>query len=348
MTQTTQNTTLPVPSFFDEKKVGEVWHIPYTERGRQAQDWAKRYGITTAATDRTRIGLMIIDAQNTFCVPGYELFVGGRSGTGAVDDNVRLARFIYRELARITNIIVTMDTHVPFQIFHTLFWVNDQGEHPADFTMITVKDVESGVWKVNPALAVPYAKGNYRYLQDYSRHYVRSLEDGGKYLLTEWPIHAQLLGIDHALVSAIGEAVHFHQIARTSPVDVQIKGGNPFTENYSVLRPEVLDDQFGNPIAQRNTKFIEALLAFDVLIIAGQAKSHCVAWTIADLLNEIAAKDRSLAEKVYLLEDCTSPVVVPGLDYTQAADEAFERFAQAGMHVVRSTDPLETWPGLKL
>ena len=56
------------------------------------------------------------------------------------------------------------------------------------------------------------------------------------------------------------------------------------------------------------------------------------------------SRDRGLAEKVYLLEDCTSPVVVPGVvDYTDEADAAFDRFAEAGMHVVRSTDPIENW-----
>jgi len=39
------------------------------------------------------------------------------------------------------------------------------------------------------------------------------------------------------------------------------------------------------------------------------------------------------------LEDCTSPVVVPGVvDFTEAANEAFQRFAAAGMNVVKSTE----------
>jgi hypothetical protein len=39
--------------------------------------------------------------------------------------------------------------------------------------------------------------------------------------------------------------------------------------------------------------------------------------------------------------------VVPGVvDYTDDADAAFQRFVDAGMHVVRSTDPIETWPDL--
>jgi nicotinamidase-related amidase len=73
-------------------------------------------------------------------------------------------------------------------------------------------------------------------------------------------------------------------------------------------------------------------------VIAGQAKSHCVAWTIADLLDDLRKEDPALAQKIYLLEDCTSPVVVPGADYTEQADAAFARFAEAGMHLVKSTD----------
>ena len=80
------------------------------------------------------------------------------------------------------------------------------------------------------------------------------------------------------------------------------------------------------------------MLGFDAIIIAGQAKSHCVAWTIDDLLTEILARERKLAKKVYLLEDCTSPVVVPGVvDFTEQADAAFQRFGAAGMNVVKST-----------
>jgi nicotinamidase-related amidase len=154
-------------------------------------------------------------------------------------------------------------------------------------------------------------------------------------------------GIGHALVSAVEEAIFFHSIARYSLPDFQVKGSNPLTENYSVLSPEVLEDADGNQIAEKNTRFIGALLEFDAIVIAGQAKSHCVAWTIDDLLSEMEASDKRLVKKVYLLEDCTSPVVIPGVvDYTDQANEAFQRFSDAGMHVVSSTDSLENWPGI--
>jgi nicotinamidase-related amidase len=85
------------------------------------------------------------------------------------------------------------------------------------------------------------------------------------------------------------------------------------------------------------------------VIIAGQAKSHCVAWTVDDLLAEIRLSNEPLAEKMYILEDCCSPVVIPEvIDYTEEADAAFQRFADAGMHIVRSTDPIGSWPGIRL
>ncbi|WP_072621340.1 isochorismatase [Spirulina major] len=346
----TITTQLPIPSFFNPQSLREVWRVPYQDRAQQAQDWAKLHGITPAAKDTTRLCLMAIDVQNTFCLPEFELFVGGRSGTGAIDDNGRLCEFIYRNLNRITEIAPTLDTHTAMQIFHPIFWVNDAGEHPTPAaTMITYEDVCNGVWKVNPGMTYSLAGGHYLALQKHALHYVKRLSDEGKYPLTVWPYHSMLGGIGHAIASAVEEAMFFHAIARHSQTRFEIKGGNPLTENYSVLRPEVLTGADGRPIAQKNTRFIQKLLDFDAVVIAGQAKSHCVAWTIDDLLTEIQAQDPTLAQKVYLLEDCTSPVVVPGVvDFTDQGNAAFQRFADAGMHLVKSTDPIEQWPGLDL
>jgi len=343
---TTQATKrLPIPAHFDASRVGEVWRVPYQDRAVQAREWAKQHGIQSAVEDRIRIGLLLIDVQNTFCLPDFELFVGGNSGMGAVEDNVRLCEFIYRNLGVITAIAPTMDTHTVMQIFHPIFWINEAGKHPTPAaTNITPEDIQQGIWKVNPAVANSIAGGDYSKLEKHALHYVTQLSGAGKYPLTIWPYHSMLGGIGHALVSAVEEALFFHSIARNSQTRYEIKGNNPLTENYSILRPEVLDGDDGLPIAQENASLIQHLFEFDAVIIAGQAKSHCVAWTIADLLTEIKAKDASLAKKVYLLEDCTSPVVVPGVvDYTEQADEAFERFAAAGMHLVQSTQPLDSW-----
>ena len=71
--------------------------------------------------------------------------------------------------------------------------------------------------------------------------------------------------------------------------------------------------------------------------------------TIADLPTEIQVFDPALASKVYLLEDCTSPVVVPAvIDFTEQADAAYQRFAEAGMHLVQSTNAIANWKGMTL
>jgi nicotinamidase-related amidase len=264
-----------------------------------------------------------------------------------VEDNIRLCEFIYRNLSQITQIALTMDTHTAVQIFHAAFWINDAGEHPSPMTLISAAEVEQGLWQVDPAIAAALQQP-YETLQAYALHYVQQLAQQDKYLLTIWPYHSMLGGIGHAVVSAVEEACLFHNLARHSQTHFEIKGGNPLTENYSVLQPEVLSDQNQQAIAQKNSGFLHYLLEFDAVIIAGQAKSHCVAWTIADLLSEIQATDPKLAQKVYLLEDCSSPVVVPGvIDFTDSAEAAYARFAEAGMHRVKSTEPLASWPELK-
>jgi nicotinamidase-related amidase len=341
---------LPIPPHFEPPRVGEVWRVPYARRAQQAEAWAKRHGLRPVSDDEVRVCLILVDCQNTFCSPEFELFVAGRSGMGAVEDNVRLCEFLYRNLGVITQMVPTMDTHTAMQIFHPVFWVNEAGKHPVGGqTIISLEDLEKGIWKVNPGVACSVVDSEYDYLQRHALHYVRTLTAGGKYPLLIWPYHAILGGVGHALVSAVEEALFFHCLARQSQTRFEQKGGNPLTEHYSALEPEVMLGPDGEQIGRPNPEFFKRLIDFDVVIIAGQAKSHCVAWTIHDLLTGILERDPGLVEKVYLLEDCTSPVVVPGVaDFTDQANEAFQRFADAGMHAVRSTDPIQSWPGIQL
>lgn len=334
---------LPIPPHFAPERVGEVWRVPYEERAAEAERWAAQHDIAPAADDRLRICLVAVDVQNTFCTPGFELFVAGRSGTGAVDDSRRLCEFVYRNLGSITEIVPTLDTHQAMQIFHSVFLVDAEGRHPAPYTLVFVEDVERGAWRVSPEVCRSLRLDE-DYVQRHLLHYTRRLAEGGKYNLTVWPYHAMLGGIGHALVSAVEEAIFFHTIARKSQPRFQVKGRHPLTEHYSMLAPEVDEGPDGEPLeGLEGAPLLWELREFDAVIIAGQAKSHCVAWTIEDLLEG----SRDLAEKVYLLEDCTSPVVVPGVvDYTDEADAAFARFAAAGMHVVRSTEPITRWPGV--
>lgn len=339
---------LPIPPFFDDERVGQLYRVPYQDRAAAAREWAVQHDLRRAATDSTRIGLLLVDCQNTFCLPGGELFVTGRSGLGAVRDSWRLCQFLYRELGRITEIVLTLDTHTAIQVFHPHFFLDGNGAPPAPYTAITAADLEARRYRVNPEAAAG-AGLDEDALARHALHYCRRLEAQGKYVLVVWPYHGMLGGAGHALVPAIEEAVFFHTIARSAQPRFELKGRNPLTENYSVLRPEVLDGADGAPIAEPNRELLDRLLGFEALIVAGQAKSHCVAWTVADLRDEIVRRDPDgslgLAGRVYLLEDATSPVVAPGSDFTDAADEAFRDFERSGMRLVRTQTPPEEWPG---
>lgn len=336
---------LPIPPSFEPDSVGELRRVPYERLAGEAERWAREHSLQPVSEDRFRLCLLAVDVQNTFCLPEFELFVAGRSGTGAVDDNRRLCEFIYRNLDAITHVIPTLDTHEAVQIFHPIWLLDADGNHPPPYTLVSADDVETGRWKVNPAVAEIVGR-DHAYLERHLLHYTRELERGGKYNLTVWPYHAMLGGVGHALVPAVEAALFFHTVARFAQPRLEIKGQNPLTEHYSILGPEVTTGPDRGRIGERNHGLVDHLVNFDAVVIAGQAKSHCVAWTIEDLL-EAQGRERHLAERVYLLEDCTSPVVVPGaVDYTDEADAAFERFADAGIHVVRSTEPLESWPGI--
>ena len=310
---------LPVPPHFDPSRMPEVWRVDYEARAEEAADWAGKHAIGATGDDAPRVCLFAVDCQNTFCTPGFELFVPGAPG-----DSRRLCEFVYRNLGRLTEIVATLDTHRAYQIFHAAFLVGPDGRHPPPYTSVSVNDVEQSVWR---AADPP--------LQKHLERYVRALAEGGKYELIVWPYHALLGGVGHALVSAVEEAFFFHALARGAQTRFEVKGDDPLTEHYSALGPEV----GGEP----NLQLVEHLRSFDAVVVAGQAKSHCVAWTIDDLLR--LAPD--LAPRLYLLEDCTSPVVVPGaVDFTPQADAAFARFAGAGVHLVRSTEPMERWTGM--
>lgn len=346
---------LPLPRFYDPAHAERWDHAPDQQLlAEAASAWRSEHEIRLAGADRKNVHLLLIDVQKDFCFPRGSLFVAGRSGQGAIADNRRIAELVYRNLDVITQVTTTMDTHFAYQIFFPSFWL-DQDDRPlAPYREITADDVDAGRVKPNPAVAGWLCRGNYPWLLQQCRHYCRELEKTGKYRLYLWPPHCILGSDGHALAGLVHEARMFHAFVRGAQSSVEVKGGNPLTENYSILRPEVLTRFDGQPLAQRNTQFLKTLLSSDVVVIAGQAASHCVKSSIEDLLDEVLAQDPALARKVYVVTDCMSAVTVPdgkggfAADFTGDAERAQQRFADAGMHLVRSTDPIASWPDVQL
>lgn len=363
---------LETPHFTSPDRAGE-WNFRYdvAALARQSAEWARAKQIKPAGSDVIRVCLLIIDGQKDFTNKEGTLYVAGRSGTGAIDDCSRTARFIYRNARVITDIKCTLDSHSTHQIFYATFWQGPNGELLSPHTLIVPGPggrmdnvgldgalIHAGVTPRIEMLYVVFGydvqaqkvKGSYNWLVQYCRHYVEKLAKSNKKALYLWPPHT-LVGEDgHALNGALREGVHFHSFARGTHNFSEIKGGLFIAENYSVFAPEVMEDHTGRAFAQRNTALLETIISYDAVIIVGQAKSHCVYSSADDALGWLVLKDPNLAKRIYLVEDCMSSVVVgphggPG-DFTDIGDAGIDKFRSAGANVVKSTDPIETWPGI--
>ncbi len=344
---------LPLPPFYDARQADDWSYAPEPQALQAAaREWRRVHALRPAGEDARRVHLLLIDAQKDFCFPQGSLYVGGRSGRGALDDNERLARFIYRNLARLSEITCTLDTHSPFQIFFASFWQDGDGAPLDAHRVISADDVRAGRARPNPELAAFVCGADGAWLRRQAESYCEALELAGKYQLYLWPPHCLIGGEGHNLAGVVQAARLFHAYARSAPNGVELKGEKPLTENYSVLAPEVLLAHDGSALGTRNTALVERLLRADALIVAGQAASHCVKSSLEDLLDEIRARDPRLAARVYVLRDGMSSVAVPdparpgefAFDFTPQAEATLARLAEAGLHVVDTTTPLQAWP----
>lgn len=302
------------PSCYDPDRIGTLF---YPEVAALAQE-AAGAGLPPASQDQQQIQLLIIDMQVDFCHPQGTLHV-----PGALQDIRRLVEFIYRNAERISNITCSLDSHLPYQIFHPAWWADPEGHHPDPFTVITQEDVKQGRWR--PLLE-----------PEWSTAYVRKLEEGAKKQLTIWPYHVPIGGIGNALDPELWSAVFWHSIARKSQPTWWRKGSVPKTEHYSIVQPEI-------PVPQvpggESYSFLEDLEQYDSIIIAGEAASHCVLETLEDLVDEFADKPETL-DKIFILRDCTSPVQHPDIDFAALTEKKFAAFEKQGIHFILSTDPL--------
>jgi nicotinamidase/pyrazinamidase len=226
--------------------------------------------------------LLIVDMQNDFCKSGASLYVNGAENDAAV-----LADFISGFSDEIDHIILTQDSHQVIDISHPCFWEDSIGNPPPPFTIIKPENIRSGEWRP-------------RYEADKSVAYVGNLEKQGEFPHTIWPEHCIIGSEGAAIISEIMEPVKTWA-RKGNFFDVVVKGTNPLTEHFGVLRANIPVD--GSPETQLNLPLISKLNLYDHILIAGEAKSHCVANTVKQMIDI----DR-LPEKLVLLEDCMSDV----------------------------------------
>ena len=223
---------------------------------------------------RGGVAVLLIDPQVDFH-PGGSLAI-----ETANDDSDRLAKLILENQSTITQITVTLDTHQRLHIANPLFWKDADGAHPKPFTTITAEDIEKGAWKPSrdehAAWALEYAK---------------ALEAGGKYKICVWPEHCLVGTPGHAVVPQINGALLAWSESAQDVVEYVWKGTNPFTEMYSGLKAEVQVP--GDPTTSMNDALVARLLRAERVLVGGEAMSHCVNYTVRDLVEQWPAERRA-------------------------------------------------------
>jgi nicotinamidase-related amidase len=262
---------------------------------------------------KKKIDLLIIDPQNSFCDPKGELYV-----KGAEKDMERLAKMIKRIGSEFRDIHVTLDSHHYVDVAHPVFWKNSKGENPNPFTIISAIDVENGIW--TPV---------FPQLRNRMKDYVKSLETGGRYPLCIWPPHCLIGSWGHNIIPVLYEEL-LNWEKKPWIVDYVTKGSNIYTEHYSALKAEVPDPE--DSFTQLNTKLINTLMEADVIIIAGEAGSHCLANSVRDIAQGF--NNDNYIKKIVLLEDGTSPV--SGFEHFQT--DFIDEMTKKGMIISNTKD----------
>lgn len=267
--------------------------------------------LTPSSQNRERVLFLGIDVQRDF------MDNGALGVPGAHGDVERMTRFVYENMDKISTIAASIDTHTPHQIFHPCWWIDENGNNPAPYTLITLGDLDSGKWR---AVINPIA----------SRDYVEHLEQDGKKTLCVWSYHCIQGTTGAALENQFANMIYFHSVAKKSVVQRIVKGQDPLSEMYGIIKPEY--DTKG----YINLDFLNKLEKFDKVVIAGEAKSHCVMESIRQILEHYETRPE-ITKKIFILEDCMS--CIPG--YEDATAQAFDEFkSKYHVNLVKSTDDI--------
>lgn len=263
--------------------------------------------------ENSNVTLLLIDQQVSFH-PGGSLAI-----PTANEDAKRLSEFLKNATdengkSRIHNIVATMDSHHKLHIAHPSFWVDGSSgkNHPAPFTLISSEDIKNRKWVPRSDLndmekyvdesifgSVPTREGGSFDLAGYCKEYAKRLEDGGRFQLCIWPEHCIIGSPGHCLVPEILSAVDSWVEASAKSVTWIHKGQNLLTEMYSAIQAEVPVDTS----TSLNHNLIGLLRSSDKLIVCGQALSHCVNFTVRDIVKHCPIDERG---KISILTDYIS------------------------------------------
>lgn len=265
------------------------------------------------------IQLLIVDPQNDFCIlneevtlPDGTVFKTGNQGTlvvpGADEDMVRVSTMIDRVGDKFDDIHVTLDSHRLIDISHPKWWKDRAGNPPAPFTLMGMDGDKIVALDPQPDGTMVLTDVEFTtYLPNFlerSRDYLKALAAGGRYPHCIWPPHCLIGSWGHNVVPALFTALQGWEDRKFAQTNYVTKGSNPWTEHFSGIKAEVPDPN--DPDTQVNTGLIQTLEEADIVIVTGEALSHCVANTARDIAD--CFSDPKYVEKLCLLTDASSNV----------------------------------------
>ena len=277
----------------------------------------------------TKIHLVVIDPQNDFIgmkdgSPYSANFADGASlkaslpVKGANEDMERVATLVDRIGKRLDDIHVTLDSHQDIDVGHPAMWMDQNGKEPNPFTIISAADIEAGMWTTrNPNLRT-------RMLG-----YAQSLESAADhYKICVWPTHCVIGSWGHNVHPVLHKSLRRWASENFANIDYVTKGSNPYTEHYGALMAEVPDPR--DPTTSLNTAFLQMLAEADIVVVAGEASSHCVLKTVSQIADNIGDEH---VKKFHLLTDCMSPVpAIPNvIDFPAIAQAWLASMKKRGM-----------------
>jgi nicotinamidase-related amidase len=253
--------------------------------------------------DASKSALVIIDPQNDFCDQRGNLYVDG-----AAADICRLSEHIVKRGGEYSDIFVSLDSHDVVAIFHPRFWVGENGENPAPFTLITPTGFSSGEWRTASPAHEKHAKKTFSVMSE-----------KGVDSMMVWPEHCVVSTWGHQIADGLREALRTWRERTGRAVRYIFKGENPYTDQFSIF--EGLDNSW--PETAFNENLFNRLSGFDSVAFTGEALSHCVESSILSYTSRLGRGK----QKIYLLSDCSSPV--SGFD----PQTSLARLAEAGVEL---------------
>jgi nicotinamidase-related amidase len=258
------------------------------------------------------LALFIIDPQVDF----HE--GGSLAVPGATEDSRKIAALIRKFQDKIERIVVTLDSHHKMHIHHADFWTNKEGGKPEPITtIITSQDINAGKWQARQPE-----------LRAWSLEYAKQLEasqSGLPFII--WPDHCLVGTEGQSIHPPLMEALNDWAVARTRSVNFYFKGQNNRAEMYSALKSEVPvpDD----PTTDFDRDLVSTLAKHQKVLCCGEAKSHCVNWSVRHLL-ECWPKGRN--GDIVLLNDCCSAVG----GFEEVASKFETDMSNAGLSIVNA------------